>query len=61
MTQFFHDNQVETWEFIEIMSDDQNKDMLIHADHLVKSYHGRKVVDDVSISVKSGEVVGLLG
>src|SRR5437660_11669010 len=26
-----------------------------------KSYRGRKVVDDVSVSVQQGEVVGLLG
>jgi lipopolysaccharide export system ATP-binding protein len=26
-----------------------------------KSYRGRRVVDDVSVSVKSGEIVGLLG
>jgi lipopolysaccharide export system ATP-binding protein len=30
-------------------------------DHLSKSYDGRRVVDDVTLEVKSGEVVGLLG
>ena len=29
--------------------------------HLMKTYHGRKVVQDVSLDVASGEVVGLLG
>ena len=29
--------------------------------HLMKSYHGRQVVKDVSLEVRSGEVVGLLG
>ena len=29
--------------------------------NLMKAYHGRKVVQDVSLDVKSGEVVGLLG
>ena len=29
--------------------------------HLMKSYHGRQVVQDVSLDVHSGEVVGLLG
>ncbi|MFP5404790.1 MAG: LPS export ABC transporter ATP-binding protein [Gammaproteobacteria bacterium] len=29
--------------------------------HLMKAYHGRKVVQDVSLDVHSGEVVGLLG
>jgi lipopolysaccharide export system ATP-binding protein len=33
----------------------------LHAEHLVKRYKTRTVVDDVSINVKSGEVVGLLG
>ncbi|MFT4102904.1 MAG: LPS export ABC transporter ATP-binding protein [Burkholderiaceae bacterium] len=31
------------------------------ARHLMKSYHGRQVVKDVSMEVRSGEVVGLLG
>jgi lipopolysaccharide export system ATP-binding protein len=30
-------------------------------EHLMKAYHGRKVVQDVSLDVHSGEVVGLLG
>jgi len=29
--------------------------------HLMKAYHGRQVVKDVSLEVSSGEVVGLLG
>ncbi|MBV7297955.1 LPS export ABC transporter ATP-binding protein [Enterovibrio paralichthyis] len=31
------------------------------AQNLAKSYNGRKVVTDVSLEVKSGEIVGLLG
>lgn len=31
------------------------------ARHLMKAYHGRRVVRDVSVEVASGEVVGLLG
>jgi lipopolysaccharide export system ATP-binding protein len=31
------------------------------AEHLMKAYHGRQVVKDVSLEVHSGEVVGLLG
>ena len=33
----------------------------IRAESLAKTYGGRKVVDDVSIYVNQGEVVGLLG
>jgi len=33
----------------------------LRAEGLVKSYSGRRVVDDVSIEVGSGEIVGLLG
>ncbi|KAF0133893.1 MAG: ABC-type (unclassified) transport system ATPase component [Candidatus Saganbacteria bacterium] len=35
--------------------------MYIKAENLVKSYHGHRVVDDISIEVAQGEVVGLLG
>ncbi|MEX0618789.1 MAG: LPS export ABC transporter ATP-binding protein [Pseudohongiellaceae bacterium] len=34
---------------------------ILQASHLAKSYKGRKVVRDVSLQVKSGEIVGLLG
>jgi len=33
----------------------------LHAQHLQKTYSRRKVVQDVSLSVQKGEVVGLLG
>ena len=33
----------------------------LRAEHLVKTYKSRKVVEDVTLSVKSSEVVGLLG
>jgi lipopolysaccharide export system ATP-binding protein len=33
----------------------------LQAADLVKSYRGRKVVDDVSLEIQQGEVVGLLG
>ncbi|MCU7958412.1 MAG: LPS export ABC transporter ATP-binding protein [gamma proteobacterium symbiont of Bathyaustriella thionipta] len=34
---------------------------ILQASHLAKSYHGRRVVDDVSINISAGEAVGLLG
>ncbi len=34
---------------------------ILSAKNLAKSYNGRKVVTDVSLEVKSGEIVGLLG
>jgi lipopolysaccharide export system ATP-binding protein len=36
-------------------------EMSIVAKNLVKAYHGRRVVDDVSLQVDRGEIVGLLG
>jgi lipopolysaccharide export system ATP-binding protein len=33
----------------------------LRVEHLMKAYHGRRVVHDVSLEVHSGEVVGLLG
>jgi lipopolysaccharide export system ATP-binding protein len=35
--------------------------MKLRAEHLVKQYKSRKVVNDVSIEVNQGEIVGLLG
>src|SRR5213076_853170 len=35
--------------------------LTLETHELAKAYRGRKVVDDVSISVQQGEVVGLLG
>ena len=35
--------------------------MVLRAEHLVKIYKGRTVVNDVSVEVKQGEIVGLLG
>lgn len=35
--------------------------MILRAEHLAKTYKGRKVVNDVSVEVKQGEIVGLLG
>lgn len=35
--------------------------MKLSAQHLMKSYNGRKVVKDISVEVNQGEIVGLLG
>ena len=35
--------------------------MKLHTDKLVKKYKNRRVVDEVSVSVEQGEIVGLLG
>ncbi len=35
--------------------------MLLKAEHLIKNYGARTVVDDVSLHVAQGEIVGLLG
>ena len=43
------------------MNDCNNDTMLVSAEHLVKTYHGRTVVNDVSVCIRPGEVVGLLG
>ena len=43
------------------MSEFNNDNMLVSAEHLVKTYHGRTVVNDVSVCIRPGEVVGLLG
>lgn len=34
---------------------------VLEAEALIKSYRGRRVVDDVSLNISSGEIVGLLG
>jgi lipopolysaccharide export system ATP-binding protein len=33
----------------------------LKANHLAKSYKSRRVVEDVSMNIKSGQIVGLLG
>ena len=35
--------------------------MKLHAENITKTYRGRKVVNDISVSVNQGEIVGLLG
>jgi lipopolysaccharide export system ATP-binding protein len=43
------------------MSTEKQPDLMLHSKGLVKRYRKRTVVDDVSIKVSQGEVVGLLG
>jgi lipopolysaccharide export system ATP-binding protein len=38
-----------------------NNGLLLATEKLAKAYHGRRVVDGVSVSVAAGEIVGLLG
>ena len=35
--------------------------MKLHAENITKTYRGRKVVNDISVTVNQGEIVGLLG
>ncbi|SEJ32959.1 lipopolysaccharide export system ATP-binding protein [Cyclobacterium xiamenense] len=35
--------------------------MILRAEHLIKIYKKKKVVNDISVSVEQGEIVGLLG
>jgi lipopolysaccharide export system ATP-binding protein len=35
--------------------------MMLRAEHLIKIYKGRRVVNDISLQVEQGEIVGLLG
>ena len=39
----------------------ENNNQMLRVNGLVKAYHGKKVVDGVSMNVQAGEVVGLLG
>jgi len=41
--------------------ENREQDRLVDARGLVKEYHGKRVVDGVSIHVSPGEIVGLLG
>jgi lipopolysaccharide export system ATP-binding protein len=42
-------------------TDSDETGLLLHSTKLVKSYKKRRVVDEVSISVNQGEIVGILG
>jgi len=38
-----------------------NMKHVLRVDNLTKTYHGKRIVDNLSLSVQSGEIVGLLG
>ena len=40
---------------------DGKRSAVLRAEKLVKSFSGRRVVDEVSLEIKSGEILGLLG
>ena len=44
-----------------IVPDASQAEEILYTDNLVKSYRGRRVVDQVSLSVREGEIIGLLG
>ena len=44
-----------------MMQADKEKTNVLRAEKLVKSFSGRRVVDEVSLEIKSGEILGLLG
>lgn len=46
---------------VEIPMGEDRRAKILRAEHLVKEYGGRKVVNDVSIEIKKGEIIGLLG
>ena len=35
--------------------------MILRAENIAKSYNGRQVVKEISLEVKQGEIIGLLG
>jgi lipopolysaccharide export system ATP-binding protein len=39
----------------------ENKNSILRAEHLKKKYKDKEVITDISLEIKSGEVVGLLG
>src|SRR6266436_2785144 len=53
------DNQKST--FLPYIGSPVIKIMILRAEHLIKRYKARTVVNNVSVEVKQGEIVGLLG